>query len=780
MIEKISNDYSFDQDTGFFKCEVCLEKKDPYLKGALSDKTGIFRIDLDAYQACLALSPNTQPESFRNLKKALVKHIKKSERHLKNAKLNAEYKKIEAQKHSRNYDIGIGLARIRYNDIKHGNSYLSFEDSVVTANLNGTDTGDINNSRQFAKDITVYIKEVMDEKLKDAISTKLVSTGHNRQVGVISDKITPNKRTGHIMGLVLPVPENPLSEPFLCPIHLNVPHVTDHTADGLAEQMLGVLHEAGVEDSQISGFGVDGQYIKMGVLNKLLNKLNLPESDISKLSGWILQTWEPAHNLNLADQEIREKPVFDWLVRFINIIKEVTGLLNIGKGLEQTIAAAEELNMKNYRLQGFSSTRFAAYFEVSLENFIRSFPIIVRALEERKLSREKKVREEAEKHLGHILDAKFVLILLGTRDIYRVIATTSCKLQKVEQFQWEVVRTLKSAINKLADMADKMQIDDDNSEVDDADWSSLSKNIQDIKRGQFMNIALEGGSERRHGRIRDYMGHQNDFTTVQNRLSSLAKAHSKTIKSRTIDNKDCPFPPILESMENCLDINILLNSSNKAEFEVDNYGIEDIENVLKKSLESEVNWEEIKDQYREFKTRALMLLTETEGVYSHLHTENQHLLFETHKCTEKCRVVRQAQCKDFQKIVEPRVVRTMKVLHLFLKSDELYEGLDKFLHLFVSVATKTHAEGVAESMGNYVEMHAEKKRGLDINEVGVESFIHWNGPPVGNATSLLEAALDKRFKGRKSWRFVTKQNNLQSKVVKRLKSENSRVPFFDV
>ena len=76
LIEKISDDYSFDQDTGYFKCEVCLEKKDPYLKGALSDKTGIFKIDLDAYQACLALSPNTQPECFRNLKKALSIFLK--------------------------------------------------------------------------------------------------------------------------------------------------------------------------------------------------------------------------------------------------------------------------------------------------------------------------------------------------------------------------------------------------------------------------------------------------------------------------------------------------------------------------------------------------------------------------------------------------------------------------------------------------------------------------------------------------------------------------------
>ena len=141
--------------------------------------------------------------------------------------------------------------------------------------------------------------------------------------------------------------------------------------------------------------------------------------------------------------------------------------------------------------------------------------------------------------------------------------------------------------------------------------------------------------------------------------------------------------------------------------------------------------------------------------------------------THKCGVTRQAQSENYHKVDEPKVVNTMKLLHLFLKSEELYECLPNFLHLFVSAATKTHAEGVAESMGNYVEMHAEKKRGLDINDVGVESFVHWNGPAAANA------ALDKRFKRRNSWRFVTKKNNLQSKVVTRLKTEVNRVPFFD-
>ena len=121
----------------------------------------------------------------------------------------------------------------------------------------------------------------------------------------------------------------------------------------------------------------------------------------------------------------------------------------------------------------------------------------------------------------------------------------------------------------------------------------------------------------------------------------------------------------------------------------------------------------------------------------------------------------------------------MKVLHLFLKTPELYEGLENILDLYVSVATKTHAEGVAESMGNFVDIHAEKKRGLDISDVGVEAFINWNGPPVANSSDLLEVALDKRFKGRGCWRFVTKENKLQSKVLSRLRKEVSRVPFFD-
>ena len=80
-------------------------------------------------------------------------------------------------------------------------------------------------------------------------------------------------------------------------------------------------------------------------------------------------------------------------------------------------------------------------------------------------------------------------------------------------------------------------------------------------------------------------------------------------------------------------------------------------------------------------------------------------------------------------------------------------------------------------MGNFVDIHAEKKRGLDISDVGREAYINWNGPPVANAATLLELALDKRFKGRKNWRFITKENKLQSVLVDRLKRKVSKAPF---
>ena len=50
---------------------------------------------------------------------------------------------------------------------------------------------------------------------------------HKDLLGLIADKITPSKRTGHIMGLIVPVPENPMSESFPTPLIFGSPVVKD-------------------------------------------------------------------------------------------------------------------------------------------------------------------------------------------------------------------------------------------------------------------------------------------------------------------------------------------------------------------------------------------------------------------------------------------------------------------------------------------------------------------------------------------------------------------------
>ena len=41
------------------------------------------------------------------------------------------------------------------------------------------------------------------------VGMKLEGTGQIRQIGVVRDKITPNKRNGHVIAAIVPVPETP-------------------------------------------------------------------------------------------------------------------------------------------------------------------------------------------------------------------------------------------------------------------------------------------------------------------------------------------------------------------------------------------------------------------------------------------------------------------------------------------------------------------------------------------------------------------------------------------
>ena len=79
-----------------------------------------------------------------------------------------------------------------------------------------------------------------------------------------------------------------------------------------------------------------------------------------------------------------------------------------------------------------------------------------------------------------------------------------------------------------------------------------------------------------------------------------------------------------------------------------------------------------------------------------------------------------------------------------------------------------------------LEFHGDKRRGrMDIEDIGKEAQIHWNGPPLARANKLGEAALDRIF-GKGRWDFTTLANRAESTVNKRLREEEASVPFFQL
>ena len=70
---------------------------------------------------------------------------------------------------------------------------------------------------------------VMKDTISENLSKPIDATKKLRPVGMVADKITPNKRTGHIKALIIPIPENPLSKPLLDSVMLEMPPVIDHT-----------------------------------------------------------------------------------------------------------------------------------------------------------------------------------------------------------------------------------------------------------------------------------------------------------------------------------------------------------------------------------------------------------------------------------------------------------------------------------------------------------------------------------------------------------------------
>ena len=176
-----------------------------------------------------------QSRVLRNLKSNVKKHILYNKLHKQKKEEIKQKNIIFKELKSRQVKIGLNVFRTRYQGIKQNKSRSSFEEDILKANLNGEDIGDINHSRFFAKDLDKAIYKTMKCDIQDNMNCMLDATQSKRPAGLVMDKMTPNKRTGQIHAIIIPIPENPLTKDLLVPLMLEVPPVHNHSAEGLAE-----------------------------------------------------------------------------------------------------------------------------------------------------------------------------------------------------------------------------------------------------------------------------------------------------------------------------------------------------------------------------------------------------------------------------------------------------------------------------------------------------------------------------------------------------------------
>ena len=93
---------------------------------------------------------------------------------------------------------------------------------------------------------------------------------------------------------------------------------------------------------------------------------------------------------------------------------------------------------------------------------------------------------------------------------------------------------------------------------------------------------------------------------------------------------------------------------------------------------------------------------------------------------------------------------------------KLYSGVGDILYLFQHCALKTSNEAVVEGIGNIVNMHADRRRGLSSDAYEREAFIHYNGPPLCKADGLIKEVLDIHFDEGKPWHFTKGSRGAQS------------------
>ena len=152
---------------------------------------------------------------------------------------------------------------------------------------------------------------------------------------------------------------------------------------------------------------------------------------------------------------------------------------------------------------------------------------------------------------------------------------------------------------------------------------------------------------------------------MHNRLTSLCKYQSMHIAARTVDNQKHPFPKVISSMEDCFDIQKMIIAIRDEDYEIESYGLESLQEILTAASYTSKDADQVKYEYSVLKNKLYDLICNKNSLYIHIVNQYEHIIYKTHTCTSKCSSSVSKKCPQYMKILEPRIIISMKVVHCY-------------------------------------------------------------------------------------------------------------------
>ena len=241
-------EYEYDEKLGGVICCVCsTENSSNVLFDYSSDLENDFRGKI-------------KTKKFSNLKQILKKHLQ-TKSHLKSLEVATSKANIQYKEDSRNKIVALRILRIAYFLLKNGRPDTDFTALVYLHTVNGSDVGDINHSHNYVPKFLKHLANILENKLKSHLSSRLEQTGHLPPTKVVADKATWQHQTRQLIGVVTIVPG---SDQPLQALMLGTPVVKSRNGPGVTENITSVTDKF-ITSSQYRGGSYDGQYFHLGV-----------------------------------------------------------------------------------------------------------------------------------------------------------------------------------------------------------------------------------------------------------------------------------------------------------------------------------------------------------------------------------------------------------------------------------------------------------------------------------------------------------------------------------